>query len=128
MTRPAYQPGFSAVELLITLFIAAAFLMTGYQLYSAIIRDSGEARQHARASTLAYDYLRRYAAQVPVTCTNVPLWLDRSPVTVEGLVNVYVSVARSCPQPSLTDLSKVQVTVRYGDTAKEVTHAIYARP
>lgn len=49
MIRPKqhYQSGFSAVELLITLFVAAAFIATGYQLYYAVIEASGETRSRA---------------------------------------------------------------------------------
>jgi len=51
--------GFSAVELLITLFIAATFLVAGFQLYSTIIKDSGSIRLTVRASNVAYNYLQK---------------------------------------------------------------------
>lgn len=54
------QSGFSAVELLITLFIAAMFIVAGYQLYSFSFARSIEAGQDARASDLAYDLLQAY--------------------------------------------------------------------
>lgn len=122
------QAGFSAVELLITLFIAAAFLATGYMLYSSIVRDSGATRQRAQASNIAYDYLRRYAAQVPSSCTSsTPL--NNASITAEGLAAVRVTVQYSCPQASaIPALTRVQATVRYGSTTEplEVSHAIYA--
>jgi prepilin-type N-terminal cleavage/methylation domain-containing protein len=65
------QAGFSAVELLITLFIAAAFVATGYQLYSVIIQDGEAAREQAKASNIAYDNLRRYSPQATSPCSTV---------------------------------------------------------
>jgi Tfp pilus assembly protein PilV len=59
MKRTSVVAGFSTVELLITLFVAAVFLAAGYQLYLVTVRDSGDVRQRARASAIAYDYLRR---------------------------------------------------------------------
>lgn len=54
------QSGFSAVELLITLFVAVMFLIAGYQLYSFAFSRSVAAGQDARASDLAYDLLQAY--------------------------------------------------------------------
>ncbi len=120
------QSGFSAVELLVTLFVAAIFLIAGHQLYTTIIRDSGASRQKARASNLAYDYLRRYAATAPTTCaSSTPVDnVEEDPVP-EGLVNVFTTVTYSCPQGSLTGLTKVQATVHYGTDGGEVSHAVY---
>ena len=127
MSVPRSNHGFSTVELLIALFVAALFLLTGYQLYGAVIRDSGESRQRARASNIAQDYLRRYAAQVPTTCTVNASWLANQSITADGLANVRVSVARTCPDTGVPSLSKVETRVTYGED-QTVTHAIYARP
>ncbi len=124
------RSGFSAVELLVTLFVAATFLLAGYQLYIAIVRDSGEVRQQARASNIAYDYLRQETDKIANAC------IDTSPVTLinnyhiapdpVGLTGVYVTATKSCPQPtSLPRISKVTVTVRYGADQQEVTHAMF---
>ena len=120
------QSGFSAVELLITLFVAAVFLVAGHQLYSTIIRDSGASRQKARASNIAYDYLRRQAASAPTTCApSTPVDNVKITPDPEGLVNVFVTVSYSCPQGSLSGLTKVQSTVRYGTDGGEVSHAVF---
>lgn len=126
MIPTTHTKGFSAVELLITLFIASVFLIAGHQLYSTIIRDSGAARQKARASNIAYDYLRRYSVTATTPCAsstpvdNVALTPDP-----EGLVNVSATVTYSCPQGGLIDLVKTQVTIRYGTDGGEVSHAVY---
>lgn len=121
------QSGFSAVELLITLFIAVAFLATGHQLYTSIISDSGATRQQAKASNVAYDYLRRYAGSVVSPCSaSTPLNGSSVTPAPDGLSNVKVTVTISCPQSSLTSLSKIEVRVTYGSESQEVVHAMYA--
>ena len=122
----SYQSGFSAVELLITLFIAVAYLATGHQLYTSIISDSGATRQQAKASNVAYDYLRRYAGSITSPCSASTLNNSAVSPVPDGLSNVKVTVTISCPQASLTNLSKVEVRVTYGADSQEVVHAMYA--
>lgn len=126
MNQRTCTSGFSSAELLITLFIAAAFLMTGYQLLGAINQDSGAARQRARASNVAYEYLRRYTANPPATCTNsTPLNNSTPPEEIDGLSAVTITVTISCPQSSLPSLTRVQSTVSYGNPSQEVSHAVF---
>lgn len=125
MISSAHQAGFSAVELLITLFIAVIFLAAGHQMYTNIIRDSSEVRQRAQASSIAYDYLQRYAATAPQPCaSSTPLSNVAVPATHEGLNDVRVSIQYSCP-PASTRLARVQATVNYGQ-GRSVVHAMYA--
>lgn len=124
MIYHAQQSGFTAIELLITLFIAAAFLASGYQLYSVVIKDGGETRAQTRASNIAYDYLRRYTTAVTSPCTpQTPL--TNSALTTPGLSNVTVTVAISCPYPSSTSVSKVQATVNYNTPQQAMTNAVF---
>lgn len=123
--------GFSAVELLITLFVAALFLAAGYTLYDAIVGRSAEARQQAQADNIAYDYLRRYEATVTTPCAaSTPV--NRVAISgdqAEGLARPLVTVAISCPYgSSINRLSKVTVTVEYGDGGdqRSVTHEVLA--
>jgi len=120
------QSGFTAVELLITLFVAAAFLVSGYQLYNLIIRDGGQARADARASNVAYDYLRRYSASVTAPCTSSSP-LNNAPVSIAGLSNVTVSVDISCPYAATTSISKVDVTVNYNSPQQTMKYATYVK-
>lgn len=122
------QAGFSAIELLITLFIAAAFIAAGYQLYSIIIANGGEARQETTANNIAYEALRRYAADVPPKCIE-----DKEPTpepTIpqnSGLpANADIDVDYDCPYGTSSTISKVTATLTYGTPQKEVTHAVYA--
>ncbi len=56
------QAGFTAIELLITIIVAALFAISFYQLFIAVNQSSAAARNRATASDLAYSYLRKYAS------------------------------------------------------------------
>jgi len=130
MIKQNKQSGFTAVELLITLFIAAAFLMSGYQLYGMIIRDGGEARARAKANNIAYKYIQNYKDNATKPCipTIAPI-IEQVTENIEPLSNVTVEITRSCPYASsntpITSLSKISVTVKYNKPQKWVTNATY---
>lgn len=118
--------GFSAVELLITLFVAATFLAAGYQLFSFIINDSGNTRAESSASNGAYDYLRRYSDSATVPCTSITPLSNQS-VTIEGVIDPVVTVTITCPQTDTPALSKIEVAISYGtgSDANTVKHATF---
>jgi len=121
------QAGFSAVELLITLFIAAAFLITGYQLYGVVIKDGGEARAQAKAGNVAADYLQRYKASAANPCTvQIPLNTPNTPtIVIDGLSAVSIKVEISCPYSTATSVSKIQATLKYGNPQQTIVNATY---
>lgn len=121
------QLGFSAVELLITLFIASIFLITGFQLYALVISDGGETLALNRAGNKANEYLQQYKASATKPCTTQNPITNQS-VTVTGLSNVTYSVAISCPYAATTSLSKVLVTLKYGTPQKVISNATYVKP
>ncbi len=117
--------GFSAVELLITLFVAVAFIGTGYQLYSIIITDGGAARMRARASNIAYDNLRRYTPQATNPCSLfTPTPTPAMPAN-SGLASASITVTVTCPYTTAVTITKVQVSVKYGTPQQEVIHALF---
>lgn len=119
--RRTLRSGFTVVELLITLFVAAAFIGTGYQLFNLVIIDGGETRSEAAASNVAYDYLRRYTHTATNPCTaSTPL--VEAPITIENVAQPKVSVNVSCPQAATPSLSRVEVTIAYGPANK--SHAV----
>jgi len=118
------QQGFTAVELLITLFVAAAFLVAGYQLFNVVIKDGGETRAESRASNVAYDYLRRYSNSATNPCTTTSPLSNQS-VTVTDLTDVTVSIAITCPQTDAPTLSKVESIISYGNPANTLKYATY---
>ncbi len=124
MIIPHKESGFTAVELLITLFVAAAFLVTGYQLYSIIIKDSGQTRAQARASNTAYDYLRRYSTSAINPC-NPSTPVSNSPITVDGLSSATVTVNITCPYPNSRSVSEVDVVVLYNTPQQKVEYSTY---
>jgi prepilin-type N-terminal cleavage/methylation domain-containing protein len=119
------QAGFSAVELLITLFIAAVFIATGYQLYSVVIKNGAETNQRSIASGIAYENLRRYAPKVTAPCTSTS---STPTIPVDsGLSNPSsITVTYECPFGASSSITRVTVSVKYGTPQQEVVHAIYA--
>jgi Tfp pilus assembly protein PilV len=122
----ASQAGFSAVELLITLFIGVAFIGAGYQLYGVAVKDGRDARQRAQASSIAYSQLRTSAATVTNPCT-----ASSSNISVpagSGLTNTAMTAAIACPYGAASSVSSITVTLSYGTDSpqKQVSHAIYA--
>lgn len=119
--------GFSTVELLVALFIGAAFIGVGYQLFGIIAQDGAAARQQAMASDLAYQILRQRSSAAPSTC--------QTPATTAisadnpGLPTPFsVTMITSCPfAPSGTTggpVTNYQIKVSYAN--KEITHAVFA--
>lgn len=122
------EAGFSAIELLITLFIAAIFIATGYQLYSVVIKTGSEANQRAIASNIAYDNLRRYTPQATNPCTTVTPSPTPTIPSNTGLPSPSITVTINCPYGiagSGGTVTKVQVSVKYATPQQEVLHAIY---
>lgn len=118
------EQGFSAVELLITLFVAIAFLVAGYQLFDIVIRNGGEARSESQAANTAYSYLRRYSENATNPCTtSTPL--SSSPVTVSGLSDVTMSIFITCPQQDAAAISKIEALISYGTPAKQLRYATF---
>lgn len=124
MSRPTQQSGFSAVELMISLFIAVAFIGAGYQLYSVILRDGSDAKLRARANDIAYEMLRTYSVQATNPCTTITPTATLP--TPTNLPNASASVAITCPYNS-NPISKVSVTVSYGTPQQEVVHALFVK-
>ena len=126
------QAGFSAVELLITIFIAAAFVGAGYPLYVAITRNSAEARDKATASAIAYEHLRKYTSLATNPCTTVtptpaPAIPTGSP-NYTALTNASITASITCPYaPATSGVTLVSVTVTYGPASnqKQVQHSVY---
>lgn len=119
--------GFSAVELLITLIIASVFLISGYQLYSLIVKDGGEARTQSVASNIASDYLQRYKSSAQNPCAaQTPV--NNQPITNSNLSNATMTVAISCPYSSQTSVNKLTVTILYGSPQQTLINSTYVTP
>lgn len=118
------QDGFTAVELLITLFVAAAFLVAGYQLFSVVIRDGGQTRAESRAANIAYDYLRRFSGAVSNPCTSETL-VNNESINVTGLTDVTIHVTANCLLSDLDTVSKIEATITYNNPQETVSYVTY---
>lgn len=118
------QSGFTAVELLVTLFVAAAFIVSGYQLFNIVINDGSDTRAESRAANTAYDYLRRYADTATDPCVAASPVVNQS-ISVNQLQNVRISVNITCPQPSAPSLSKIEAVISYGSPTVTIRHATF---
>ncbi len=125
-TRKSADSGFTIIELLVTLFVAAIFLIAGYQIYTTVIRTDGQTKAQVIAQNTAQDYLERYRTSVPSPCVaSTPL--TNSPITVAGLVNVTISVTVSCPKSgAISTLSKIDVLLQYGNQSPQAQIAYSA--
>ena len=118
--------GFTIIELLVTLFVAAIFLIASYQLYIVVLRADSQTKAQTIAQNTAQDYLERYRTSVPSPCVaSAPL--SDSPITVQNLVNVTISVTVSCPKTgSLSTLSKIDVALKYGNPMKQIAFSAWS--
>lgn len=124
MIRKVKQSGFSAVELLVSLFVAAMFLSAGYQLYSIVIKNGGETRAQSTASSIAYNYLQQYKLSTTAPCIPQALLTDQ-PITVSGLSDVTITVSISCPYTALPSISKISAVIKYGNPQTTITNSTY---
>ncbi len=123
---PTKQSGFTAVELLITLFVAAAFLIAGFQLFNVVIRDGGQTRSESRAANVAYDYMRQYGNTSTTIPCSASTPLNNANITVDGLTNVTISITISCLPDAITSLSKIEASISYNSPTQTVKYATYA--
>jgi prepilin-type N-terminal cleavage/methylation domain-containing protein len=119
--------GFSLVELLVTLVIATTFLVGAYQLFSAVMRDGGDARKESRASNAAYDYLRRYTSGLSGTCTSptYPTTQTLSNVNISEVGNANVTIVTSCPYASKTNIFEVSISISYSNPTNTVVYGTF---
>lgn len=123
--------GFSTVELVVTLFVATMFIISGYQLFGVITASSGASRQLSLASNIGYDVLRSRGGINIASYTNQcssSVSVENVEVDTTGLPSATVKIERCRPYSS-PDLGIVKVTsiVEYGTSTpkKRVSHATY---
>ncbi len=132
------EDGFSAVELLVTLFIAAAFVIAFNQLYLVITQTNAATKLQATASDIAYSNLRKYTTKPPFDCPNNNLTINNlapgaelskttisvlpSPLPVPYIQTVLAFGPRGCADQ---DPVLIKSIVEYGSPVKKVEHATY---
>lgn len=131
MSRHQAEHGFTAVELLVAMLVGVLLLGSAYQLYGAILQDSGEVHQRAVANTFAYAKLRQAQKNPSIvkpfcstyaTTSSVPTSVGISP-------RATYSIDVTCPYGTNTALSRIAVTVDYfTPNAGKVVRAITVTP
>lgn len=122
-----WQKGFTTVEIMITLFVGALFLISGYQLFAVINSSASRTREMAEASNIGYSVLRKEGAVS--SSTTAPCSASSHPTTTAvrdapTLQNLNISIKR-CSPFSGSDITRVTVIVKYGNPQREVVHATY---
>ncbi len=137
MKKLSSAAGFSTIELLVTLFVAAAFVGAFYQLFVTTTQDSIDAKRYATASTLAYSNLNQFKNKPSgmSSCSSGYTYEPSEfnpPITgsVSGLPgSVTQAVTASYPFPcgDNDDVIKIESSVTYGPTGQRttVTHTTY---
>lgn len=124
------EKGFSAVELLITLFIASVFLIGANQLAIQVTRDTADTDKTASVSNLVYATLRkiRFDASQDIPCVaSSPPANQTQNVSVPGINGaVNLVTTYSCPYDQV-GVYRVTVTATYNDGtgSKVLRHATY---
>ncbi len=116
--------GFTIVEVLVTLLVAGVFLTGAYQAYGLVTASSAETRNRAEASNLAYEMLRIKQQTIGSPCTPQTL-TEAIPATSSLPDPKQYLISVSCPFGTTNSISLVNVTVQYGTSIEEVTHAGY---
>ena len=124
--------GFSAVELLITLFIGATFLLAGYQLFIYSLRANADARLMAQVSNEAYSHLREHAAEAAGSECSAGTPANNQLLTIDDVNNPRLTVTITCPYGSGAGsdaVSRVTARITYAAPTgtQEVAHAIFVR-
>lgn len=120
--------GFTVVELMITLIIAGIFIMSGYQLYGAVLARNTEARRTSEAASIGYSILRErglYKTVSEVCGSGVVKTEHVTPPTTPTLPDPVRARVEYCKVPNSVAVIRVAVIITYGTPAQEVVHATY---
>lgn len=129
MSRHAAEQGFSAVEMLVTLIVGLAFLLTGYMLYSTVLsyqKSSHDDDVAHMAAGLMTDRIVNNRSDIGLTCGSLPYIIDDSPGEnwSYGTYSINADYRIDCPDASnLPNLRKLTYTARIGNG--ESTRVIY---
>ena len=138
--------GFSAIELMITIVVSAAFVLVFYQLFTTVGTSVAASRQQALASNLAYTYLRKYTDDTRPTwfvCDNSSDITANSSASGQVVVGGTTIEVPGLPKPVLYSVTavapygcatgtvnagtplRIESTITYGSAAKTVKHSTY---
>ena len=127
--KTSQATGFSTVELIVTLFVAAAFILSGYQLHALILRESGDSRTRAIASNATYNYLMEYKEKTDFIKDPCQNKYEVSTPTINNLTVNKLKISVTCPNNENGQTEKVSlltVVLEY-NTNKQVSQATYVK-
>ena len=132
MSARAREQGFTITELMVTLFVAALFAISGWQLYAVVTQRSIEAQRTSEASNIGYKILRQssvYSASAPLCTSPATHVVTPAPAIPTNTLPSPVSVeVKRCIPVSGLGINRFTVTISYGvgTDAQEVSHAMYS--
>jgi Tfp pilus assembly protein FimT len=131
IVKKEYSDGLTTVELLVALFVAGIFLISGYQLYTYIFRSGTQTTVAAEVSNAVYAKMRAKAASItPGSCvpsTNGPGGELYNGSTIKNIV-IVTTIACPYTNDTLKGINKITSTANYsvaGSAQETITHAIY---
>lgn len=119
MIRDTRAQGFSTVELLISLFIAAAFIGTGFQLFSVVTKDSNKARLRASAASIANVTIQENMHNAGSPCSPPPGSTTIDIPTAE-LPQATATITYNCPYGDSSKTTRINVAIKYGSPQETV--------
>lgn len=120
MSQSSATAGFSTVELLISLFVAAAFIGSAFQLFSVVMKDSNDARLRATASRYVNSTIQERTNSINSPCNNpLPSTVNVNIPTSE-LPQATATVVFSCPYGTSSKTTRIRVVVSYGTPVQQV--------
>lgn len=139
MINTKQSEGFTVVELLVTIIVAAMFVTMFYQLFVTLVQMNADARRNTQASDLAYSNMRRYPTVVStgLTCVDATtitnlIPASGSPTTATDsdypeLGPVTEQVTAQFPYGCSVNynLIKLESTVMYKNNTLTLSHATY---
>jgi prepilin-type N-terminal cleavage/methylation domain-containing protein len=128
------EQGFTVIEMLVTVIVAATFAFMFYQLFIGSTKLNDSARRDAIASEIAYSNLRKYPTADSVTglaaCTSptpTATLLSATP-TYDDIGQVTETITASypfaCDNP---DVIKLESSLSYKGSANKVSYVAYLK-
>ncbi len=116
------QSGFTVTEVMVTLVVASILLFAGFNLHAVILQNQVGSTTSAKASDIAYSYLRKRAANKTSFATGpYPKPFNEVPdASMPSLPEMTISSSVSKPSATLPDLFRVETTLRYPYKGKEL--------
>ncbi|MDO4870660.1 MAG: prepilin-type N-terminal cleavage/methylation domain-containing protein [Candidatus Saccharibacteria bacterium] len=123
------KQGFSAVEVMATLIIAAILLFAGYQLFGVVYDQQLNGRIRYQASNIAYAYLRKKANNLSIEGCNPskPIKTNEVPDSDTKLPNIEIKSIVSAPYGCNERIRRIEIQVFYkiGSSKQVETQVLY---